>query len=276
MFTRRIAIIGCGSIGSILARFIEEGKAGDVELEVLYDSDPERARKISEDLTGSVSVAESVEELLEDDSVDLVVESASQGAVVEYSEDILNSGKDLIVLSVGAFSDEEFLEKVKTDATESKSRVYLPSGAILGLDGVQAAELAEIEEAVLTTRKPPETLAKTKFAKENDVDFSSLEEPETVYRGTASAAVKKFPESINVAASLSLAGVGFDRTEVRIVADPSLDQNVHEISIRGDAGEFTTKARNFPCPDNPKTSYLAALSAVRTLKNMTSPVLIGV
>lgn len=276
MFARKVAIVGCGSIGSILAHFIDRGEAGDIELEALFDLDESLAEELADDLSISPDIETEIEEIIDDDSLDLVVEAASQEAVAEYAHDVLRSGKDLVVLSVGAFSDEELLEDVREVVREAKTRVYLPSGAILGLDGVQAAEIAEIDESVLTTRKPPETLSKTKYVKENDIDLSGLEEEELVFEGFASEAVKAFPESVNVAASLSLAGVGFDTTKVRIIADPSLDQNVHQIEIRGEAGEFRTEAKNYPSPLNPKTSYLAALSAVRTLRNLTDPVAIGV
>ncbi|KXA90136.1 hypothetical protein AKJ57_04435 [candidate division MSBL1 archaeon SCGC-AAA259A05] len=275
MFDRKIAIIGCGAIGSILAKSIDQGRAGNTELRVLFDLQRERAEELADELSTTPVVADEIKDVLDDEEVDLVVEAASQGAVSEYSVDALKSGKDLIILSIGAFSDEKLLRQVRDAAESSGHYIYLPSGAILGVDGIQAAEIAGFEEAVLTTRKPPETLSKTKFVQENDIDLSGLTEPRAVFEGPASEAVEAFPESVNVAATLSLAGAGFQDTHVRIVADPSLNQNVHEIKVKGEAGEFTTRARNFPSPENPKTSYIAALSAMRTLRNLTEPIWIG-
>lgn len=275
MSTREVAIIGCGAIGGILARSIDGGNAGETELVTLFDLERGRAEELANDLSSSPTVAGGIGDILEDEAVDLVVEAASQEAVSEYSTDILRSGKDLVVLSVGAFSDEELLEEVRVEAENADSRVYLPSGAILGLDGIQAAEIAGFEEAVLTTRKPPETLSATKFVRENNIDLSGLEESRVIFEGPASEAVEEFPGSVNVAALLSLAGAGFRKTKVRVVADPSLEQNVHEVRVEGEAGEFTTEARNFPSPENPKTSYLAALSAIRTLRNLTGSFWIG-
>lgn len=275
MSARKVAIIGCGVIGDILAKSIDEGSAGDTELRALFDLEKEQAEELEKELSISPLVADSVMDILEDEDVDVVVESASQKAVSQYSADILESGKDLLVLSVGAFSDEELFKEVREAAERAGKKVYLPSGAILGLDGIQAAEIAGFEKAVLTTRKPSETLLTTKFVKENDIELSDLSEPEVIFEGSASEAVKAFPGSVNVAASLSLAGAGFQETKVKIIADPNLEQNVHKIDIKGDAGEFSTEARNFPSPENPKTSYLAALSAVLTLKNLTDPVQIG-
>lgn len=276
MSTRKVAIIGCGAIGSILARSIDAGEAGDSELLMLFDTDLGEAEVLADELSITPRIAEDIQGILNDEEIDLVVEAASQVAVSEYSADILRSGKDLVVLSVGAFSDQKLFEEVREIARESGRRVHLPSGAILGLDGIQAAEIAGFDSVVLRTRKPPGTLATTKYVRERGIDLSDLGEPKEIFEGSASDAVEAFPESVNVAASLSLAGEGFEKTMVKIIADPSLDQNVHEIQIRGKAGEFTTKARNFPSPDNPKTSYLAALSAIRTLRNLTNSVLIGV
>lgn len=275
MSPREVSIIGCGSIGGILANSIDRGDAGETELRILLDSNEEEAAELADELTCSPISTNDFEDMLSDEETDIVVEAASQAAVSEYATDILESGKDLVVLSVGAFSDEELLERVRDVAKESGAKVYFPSGAILGLDGVQAASIAGFDEAVLKTSKPPETLSKTKFVRENDIDLSDLDGPEVVFEGSAREAVSAFPSSVNVAASLSLAGVGFQKTRVKIVADPSLEQNVHEIRVKGEAGEFTTKARNFPSSENPKTSYLAALSAVRTLRNLTGTIWIG-
>ncbi|KXA99281.1 aspartate dehydrogenase, partial [candidate division MSBL1 archaeon SCGC-AAA261C02] len=212
---------------------------------------------------------------LEDKEIDLVVEAASQEAVSEYAIGILESGKDLMVLSIGAFSDEGLFREVSETARDVGQRVYLPSGAILGLDGLKAVKIAGIDEVSLTTRKPPETLAATKFVKEKKIELSNLKEPKVIFEGSAREAVEAFPKSVNVAATLSLVTSGFDQTKVKVVADPSTDRNIHEIRVKGEAGEFTTRACNVSSPDNPKTSYLAALSAIQELRDLTGAVTIG-
>lgn len=272
----RVAIVGCGAIGSIIAKTIDSGGAGKTSLRIVFDIDESRAEELAANLKSSPKITDEIEDILRDDDIDLVVEAASQEAVSEYALDVLDSGKDLLVLSIGVFSDEDLFEGIREKAEERGRKVYLPSGAILGLDGTQAAGIAGLEEAAITTRKPAETLSKTEFVREKKIDLSDLEEPKVIYEGPASEAVKAFPESLNVAASLSIAGAGFERTRVEIIADPSLDQNVHEIKVRGEAGELTASAHNFPSPENPKTSYLAALSAIRTLRNITEPIQIGV
>ncbi len=271
----RVALIGCGSIGTVLARAIDTGQAGKAKLVWLYDLKPEKSKALAKKLRSKPKIARSSAEVFADRTVDLVIEAASQLAVEQYSLDVLKSGKDLMVMSIGAFGDEKLLASVHELAERTGRRIYMPSGAVLGIDGIKAAMLGGIDEAILTTRKPPAALSYSKYLSEHGIDLTDLREPLTVFEGPAREAVKAFPKSVNVAAALSLAGVGLDKTKVRIIADPSLDRNVHQIRVRGKAGEFITEARNVPSPDKPETSYLAALSAIRTLRNLTETIQIG-
>lgn len=271
----KVALIGCGTIGTILARAIDRGEAGEIELAWLYDLKPEKSAALAKKLRSEPRLAKNATEIFADKSTDLVVEAASQLAVEQYSLDALKSNKDLMVMSVGAFGDEKLLERVKAEARRVGRRIFVPSGAILGVDGIKAVALGGIERATLTTRKPPKALAYSAYVKQKGMKLAKLRKPLVVYEGPAREAVKAFPESVNVAATLSLVGVGFDKTRVRIVADPKLDRNVHEIKVQGKAGEFVTEARNVPSPDNPRTSYLAALSAIRALRNLTETMRVG-
>lgn len=275
MVRRVVAIIGCGAIGSILANAIDQGRAGKSDLRFLFDLDSERAEDLAKELESPPNVADELGEILDDESVDLVIEAASQEAVIQDSVEVLRSGKDLMVMSVGAFSNSGLLKKVREVAGEEGGKVYLPSGALVGLDGVKSADMEDIEEISLITRKPPEVLSTSKYVQEQDMDLSDLDGPRTIFESSAKDAVKAFPESVNVAASLSLAGPGFERTKVKIVADPSLHSNVHEIKVEGEAGELTARTKNVPSPDNPKTSYLAALSAIRMLRSLTEVISVG-
>lgn len=275
VFDLKIALIGCGSIGTTLAKAIDAGKAGEVKLVWLYDLKPEKSGALAKKLRSKPKIAKKVAQIYADKATNLVIEAASQKAVALYALDVLKSGKDLMVMSVGAFSDEKLLKSVRRASEKSGRRVYIPSGAILGIDGVKAAMLGEIEEVALATRKPPATLAYSAYLRERGINLVGLKKPLVVFEGTAREAVRAFPESVNVAATLSLAGIGLEKTKVRIIADPLLDRNVHEIRVRGKAGEFTTEARNVPSPENPRTSYLAALSAIRALRNLTETIRIG-
>ena len=271
----KVALVGCGSIGTTLAKAIDVGKAGEVELVWLYDLKPEKSEALAEKLRSKPKIAKNVDKIYADKAVDLVIEAASQKAVALYAIDILKSGKDLMMMSAGAFSDDQLLKSVRKESEKTGRKVYLPSGAILGIDGVKAAMLGEIEEVTLTTRKPPAALAYSSYLREHGINLAGLKKPLTVFEGSAREAVRAFPESVNVAATLSLTGIGLEKTKVKIIADPSLDRNVHEIRVRGKAGEFITEARNVPSPENPRTSYLAALSAIRVLRNMTETIRIG-
>lgn len=271
----KVALIGCGSIGTVLAKAIDAGKAGKAELIWLYDLNPEKSEALAKKLRSKPRVAKNAAEIYADKATNLVIEAASQKAVAQYALDVLRSDKDLMVMSVGAFSDEKLLSSVRRASERSGRKVYVPSGAVLGIDGVKAAVLGEIEEAILTTRKPPAALVYSAYLQKRGIDLAELKEPLVVFEGPAREAVRAFPESVNVAATLSLAGIGLDKTKVKIIADPSLDRNMHEIRVRGEVGEFITEARNVSSPENPRTSYLAALSAIRALRNLTETIRIG-
>jgi len=269
-----VGIIGCGAIGEILAEAIDSGKAGRVELKVLFDLDLSKARNLSKKLSTTPETTDEFEDLLNEE-LDVVVEVASQRAVRDYAQDVLQSGKELVILSSGALSREGLMEEIKRTARDTGNNVYIPSGAILGLDGVQAANIADLEKSVIKTRKPPAALSETKYVKRRGIDLTDLDEPKRIFKGPAKEAVEAFPGSINVAASLSFAGIGLEDTTVEIIADPSIDQNNHKIMVEGDAGRLTAEAYNYPSPQNPKSSYLAALSAIKTVKKLTEPIKIG-
>lgn len=271
----KVALIGCGSIGSVLARAIDEGRAGEAELAWLYDLKPEKSEALIKKLRSKPRIARSAAEIYADKTVGLVIEAASQLAVEQYSLDVLRSNKDLMVMSVGALADEKLLKGVRSAAEQTGRKIYIPSGAVLGIDGVKAATVGGIDEAILTTRKPPKALIYSTYLSEHGINLKGLDEPQVVFEGSAREAVRAFPESVNVAATLSLAGIGLEKTKVRIIADPSLDRNIHEIRVRGKAGELVIEARNVPFLDTPRTSYLAALSAIRTLRGITEAIRIG-
>jgi aspartate dehydrogenase len=198
-------------------------------------------------------------------AVDLVVEAAGISAVRELLPAVIENGKDLVVLSVGGLID---MENWIDPAAEAGTRIFCPSGAIAGLDAVKSAAVGRIDSATIMTRKPPGGLRGAPYLSERGIDLDDLSEPRVVFDGTAREACRAFPANINVAAALSLAGIGVDRTRVQIVADPHARRNSHRIEVIGDAGSITTITENFPS-DNPKTSRLAALSAIAQHSGMT-------
>ncbi|MHA1606484.1 MAG: aspartate dehydrogenase [Candidatus Freyarchaeota archaeon] len=271
----RVAIVGCGVIGGILARAIDEGRAGDVELVYLFDLDGEKARRLADSLKRRVRVAGSIDEIVRDETVNLVVEAAAPSAVKEYGEKVLMAGKDLMVLSVGAFHDQELYDRIVEILRERDVHVYIPSGAISGLDAVKAAAMEELEVVELVTRKPPRAFKGNRYVESKGIDLDKVTRPTVLFEGSAREAAPLFPKGINVALSLSLAGIGADRTKVKVIADPTINRNVHEIHAKGSFGRLLCVTHNYPSPENPETSYLAALSAVRTLRNLTEKLRIG-
>lgn len=267
----RIALIGCGAIGGVIAEAISSGVV-DATLDGVYDLDMKNSEKLASRLDPPPRVCQSLDDVLSS-RAELVVEAASQAAVKSYAVRILEAGKSLMLMSVGALLDDELLRALVGTAKRKKVKVYVPSGAVGGLDALKAASIGKVYEVKLTTTKHPRGL-KGAPAFEGMRGFN-WDEKMVLYEGDARAAVKKFPANVNVSAAIALAGVGADRTIVKVVSDPDVKENVHEVSARGDFGAFTLRFKNLPSPDNPRTSMLAALSAIATLKRLSSPVEVG-
>ena len=259
----------------MIARAIDTGEAGEVTLKSVYDIVREHAERLASILSKKPKIARDADEILMDDGISLIIEAASQEAVRQYAVKALSNGKDLMIMSAGALIDDEFFNEVSRAAREHGKKVYVPSGAIVGLDNVKAAAVRSIEEVMLVTRKPPRSFEGAPFIRERNIDLSGISEETVLFEGSAREAVRLFPRNVNVSASLSLAGVGADRTKVRIIADPKADRITHEIHVRGEFGEILTKTINKPFPENPKTSYIAALSAIATLRKISGSIIIG-
>ncbi|MBR6023846.1 MAG: aspartate dehydrogenase [Methanobrevibacter sp.] len=252
----KVGIIGCGAIANIIAsRIVPDDN--EIEIKYFFDKDIERAENLAS-FAGGVAVL-NFEDMLDD--VDLVLECASPDSVKLLAPTILEKGIDMIIMSIGAFMDKEFYVKASKLAKKNNAHIHLPSGAIVGLDGIKAVADFGLKEITLTTRKSPRSLGK-------EIDCE-----EVLFEGKASEAVKEFPLNINVAATISLA---CNRDiDVKIIVDPNVDRNVHEITARGDFGEFKTTTMNHPCAANPKTSMLAAISAIKLLKSFNETISVG-
>jgi aspartate dehydrogenase len=180
-----------------------------------------------------------------------------------------------MVMSTGALIDEELFKEITRIAKEKGRKVYVPSGAIVGLDNIKAAAVGPVEEVTLITRKPPKSFEGAPFLSMKRIDLSEIDEPLVLFEGSAREAVRLFPRNVNVSASLSLAGIGPDRTKVKIIADPKAKSIIHEIHVKGEFGEIMTRTINKPFPENPKTSYIAALSAIATLRKISGSIVVG-
>ena len=265
----KIGIIGCGTIGSKLARAIVENFPWDSRLIGVHDIDRNKSQALSQSINPHPSIL-SQEELI--DSADLIIESASKEACAKIARAAISKGKDIMVMSVGGLIDSiELFEEAKTKSC----RIYIPSGAICGLDGIKGAIIGGIKRVVLTTRKPPLSLDGAPYIVKNRIDLNSIKCETLLFEGSAREAIDGFPQNINVSVALSLAGLGVDKTRVRIITSPDYKFNTHEIEAEGEFGKLTTKTENIPSPDNPKTSYLAILSAIAMLRGILSPVKIG-
>jgi aspartate dehydrogenase len=265
----KVGLIGLGSIGSYVAREMIKGKVPGVRLVAAADIKPPSSDLLRELLGHSIPVVQSFKALV-DFPIQLVIECANQKVVKECADFFLSKEIDLVIMSMGALVQGTFFADLVAKAEERGCHIYIPSGAVGAIDALKAAKLAGLEEVTLTTRKPPRALGKVE-----GVNLDELREPRTLFEGPATEAVVKFPQNVNVAATISLAGLGPDKTLVRVVADPAIDQNIHEIRARGAFGSLEIRLSNRPNPDNPKTSLLACLSVISLLRRIQGAVQIG-
>ena len=249
----RIGLLGCGNIGHLIAKYRE-----GVEIVALYDILYEKALDLASSCNGRPY--QDFDEFLNAD-MDLVVEAASVRAVMRYAEQVLASGKDLVVMSVGAFSDQEFYTLIRETAIEHHRKVRIPSGAVMGLDNAKIGQIGGIDRVLLRTTKNPKSLG------------LEVTERTEIFHGRAEDCIRAFPKNLNVSVALTLASGR--EVDVELFADPAVDRNIHEITMEGKFGDAYIRVRNVPSPDNPATSYLAALSILTLLKNLDEPIVVG-
>lgn len=265
----RIGIIGCGAMGSEIAKACVERMGGSLDLVAVCDIDSARAGSLSASLGGAIGVL-GADELIR--RVDLVVEAASASVSGAILEKCVKARKECLIMSVGGLLGKEALLK---EAASNGVKVYIPSGALCGIDALRSASVGKIESVTLTTTKPPKGLEGAPYLKEHGIDLGRVAADTVIFEGSADEAVRGFPANVNVAAVLSLAGIGSAKTRVRIVASPGCTKNTHEVVITGDCGTITARTDNVPSKANPKTSALAIYSAIAVLEGIANPVRIG-
>lgn len=258
----RIGIIGCGAIGSSLAKAIRRDFKGSAVLAALYDLDRSKI---------GIPAAKSREGLIK--KSDLVIEASSSEFSFEIAKEVLGEGKDVIIMSVGGISGK--LKELTRIAKEYGGRAYIPSGAISGVDALKAAKIAGIKKVTLTTRKHPFSFKGVEYINKRGIRLDKIKKDKVLFFGPAYLAVRYFPQNINVAGVLGLAGIGAQKTMVKIIASPGTKKNIHELKIDSAAAKIKTRTENTLHPDNPKTSYLAVLSAIAALRQILEPVRIG-
>lgn len=267
----KIGIVGCGAIGNSLAKAIVSDFSKDAELTSIYDIDMAKAYNLSSSLGKKKIVALNLEGLI--NNVDLVIEATSAQASYDIALKAISASRDVMIMSVGGIFEQ--FQELNSLAEEKKIKVFIPSGAICGIDGLKAQTLSGVRRITLTTKKPPRAFKGIAYILKKNINLDQIKEDTVLFEGKAGDAVRLFPQNVNVAATLSLAGVGAENTKVKIIASPGLEKNIHEVEIEAESGNITTRTENITHPDNPKTSYLAVLSAIATLKQILMPFKIG-
>jgi len=268
----KVGIVGCGAIGSSLAEAVACNFSKQAKLTALYDINIPKAKKLSKMIfrNKDFSVVD-LKHLI--DRSDLVIECASSKSSWNIAKSALGEARDIMIMSVGGVAGH--FNELRKLAEKRHCKVYIPSGAIAGIDALKALGIGKIKKVILTTRKNPISFKQVKYIQALGVRLDKIKKDRVLFYGKAKEAVRYFPQNINVSSVLSMAGIGQDKTQVKIIASPKLKTNIHEIQIQSDAARLFIHTENIAHPDNPKTSYLAVLSAVATIKQILEPIKIG-
>lgn len=262
----KLAIVGSGSLGTIIGQLIIKELSEDYELLGIFSKSMENVLKLSTKL--NCKAYESLDEIIED-RPDYIIEAASPYVVKDIGIKILESGINLIPLSVGAFADRDFYKNMKEMAKKNNSRVHIPSGAVGGFDVLQGALLMEDVEVEIHTEKSPKSLNGAPFLRGRILSEYKVE---NIFTGSAKEAIKDFPKNVNVAVATALATVGVNKTRVSITSIPNSKSNKHQIKLIGDTIKVDISIESTPSPNNPKSSSLAAYSVIVLLKNLVAPI----
>jgi len=249
-----IGLLGCGNIARIIAAHLP----ASLRVAAVYDRHPERAAALAAPL-GARACGDFEAFLGEEYRV--AVEAASVGALADHGEALVRAGHDLVCLSVGALADPAVRERLERAAREAGRTIRVPSGALFGLDNAKVGRISPLTRVLLRTTKPPHALG------------LEADERRLLFRGSAAECIRRYPKNVNVAVALSLAAGR--EAEVELWADPAATRNTHEVVLEGAFGAATTSVHNLPSPDNPATSYLAALSVLTLLADLDTPLVVG-
>ncbi|WBV44423.1 aspartate dehydrogenase [Pseudoroseomonas cervicalis] len=263
----RVAIAGYGAVGRRVAQALDDGLPG-YELTAIAARDKPAAARSVATLRYPVPVVD-IAEL--EGLADLVVEAAPAALLADIASPFLAAGKRAVVLSAGALLEQEALVEL---ARQHGGQIIVPSGALLGLDAVAAAAQGEIHSVRLVTRKPVKGLLGAPYLEQNSIDLAGVVEATRIFQGSARQAAIGFPANVNVAAALSLAGIGPDQTRVEIWADPALTRNTHSITVEADSARFSMSIEGVPS-ENPKTGRITALSVIACLRKLAAPLRVG-
>ena len=264
----RVGIAGLGAIGRTIARRLHQGAIPKAVLAGVSVRDPAKAQAFLKEIGCGAPIL-SIEQLSAD--ADIVVECAPAAALAGIAAPVLSAGKTLMVLSAGMLLRHPELIAL---AKEHGGQIVVPTGALIGFDAVSAAAEGEIQSVTMITRKPVKGLLGAPYLVQNAIEIEGITEAKLVFSGSAREAAIGFPENVNVAAALSLAGIGPDRTTIEIWADPNVQRNIHRVVVEADSARFEMSIENVPS-ENPKTGRITALSALAALRKMTAPLRVG-
>ena len=264
----RVGIAGVGAIGSVVARALESGLAG-FELEAVSTRDAQRPPKILSELKRAVAVVDARELARR---CDVIVECAPSAAFPGIVRPGAEAGRTIVTVSAAALIENMGLVEV---ARANAGRIILATGALLGFDAVRAAAKGVIHSVRMVTRKPPRSLLGAPYLEAHHIDITNLSAPLRLFAGSAREGARGFPANVNVAAALALAGIGPDRTELEIWADPGLSRNTHSIKVDADSVRFEMTIENVPTPEKPGTGRVTALSVIAALESLTSVLRVG-
>ena len=265
-----VALIGYGAIAQEVLKRIGADEPARIVAVVVREGrvDEVRTALAAGDSGRDIEVVSSFDEMTA--SPALVAECAGHGGVRQYGVDALRRGMDFLVISIGVLADRDLYAELERAARDGGAKLVLAAGAVAGADALAAARIGGLTRVTYTSRKPPGAWKGTPA--EEVCDLDALTEETTLYQGAAAEAATRYPQNANVAATIALAGAGFDNTDVRLVADPEAGGNIHRVEAFGTFGEMRVEMRGKPLPDNPKTSSLTAYSVLRALRNRAEAV----
>jgi aspartate dehydrogenase len=264
---RNVGVIGLGAIGRRVCRALDTGIPG-LRLAGALARDRARAESFLAELTGQPPVLD-LDDLVA--ASDLLVEASTQAHLQEIAPRALGAGRDLVVLSCGGLLGRP--EWVAL-AESNHCHIYVPSAAIAGLDAVKGARLGAVSTVTMETRKPPRGLAGAPWIVQQKIDLDAITKETLVFEGPATEACRGFPANVNVLAALSLAGIGPERTHIRIYAVPGLAHNLHRIHMEGEFGRLRIEVENVPS-ENPRTGRLSYLSTIALLRDLGATLRVG-
>jgi aspartate dehydrogenase len=263
-----VGVVGLGAIGKQLCRALDEGIAG-LRLVGATARDHRRGEAFLKSLRSPVPFL-SLDDLVQ--ASDLVIEASTQAHLrEEIAPKALGAGKDLVVLSCGGLLGRQDWVDL---ATAKRCRIFVPSAAIAGLDGVKGARVGVISAVTMETRKPPRGLAGAPWIEQQRIDLDAITAETLIFEGSATEACRAFPANVNVVAALSLAGIGPEKTRIRIYASPEAELNRHRITVQGEFGRLSLEIENIPS-ENPRTGRLSYLSTIALLRDLGATLRVG-